>query len=783
MSTRPFRVIPVSAAVWIPLIVLTLGCPLAIPDRHLNAATTVAPAPEHLHALLINGGGRRQINYHSHLDHLRRLTAMLQATGVDPARIAIFSGDGADPAPDLATRQGHLPPNFWLLPRREAAGLRPRIEYVNSEIAGFTLQPATHASLSFWFETNESGLASGDTLLLYVTDHGKKDPEGLGDNSISLWGEQLSVTELRELLAHIDPGVRVVMLMSQCYSGGFANAIFHDGVEAGPVGNVCGYFSAPPDRKAHGCYAEVSGREAEGHSHRMFEALSAVQRLPDAQREVLVTDVTPDVPHATTGFLLAQQLERNAERGGHETSDFVDMLLVEALEDPLEWEREIRLLDRVGQTFGFSSSRSLAQLDEQAQGLSELRDQLDTYTGRWESARDALRKENLSAFHTANPEWKGRVQASALGDLSADERRREIDAYVGELARFTERNPDRDARLRDIHWKAKEAKAARYRADVRLAAVLRIRALLMEVAGRYYLNRYASDGERSAFERLEGCEDLTLVGSDAIVALDSEVTDPFPTLDQERRQIEAIIPGWLGLHYNAPTSAERERHDLPPGAAVVSVVLPDSPANAAKLEVNDIVLGPPGAPFQESHGLREWVMQGEIGSPLPMRLLRDDREIEVVIRLATYPIELPALPGPPQIGSAAPPLELDYLPDSRRPAQGQSRLLFFWASWCRPCKQALPEMLAFAEDQGVAVVSITDEPPSVIDSFVQKYDERFPEIAATDPHREQFRKYGVSGTPTFVLVDGAGVVRHYQTGYSVEEGLLVGGWQWNDGAR
>jgi thiol-disulfide isomerase/thioredoxin len=783
MSSRRFRVIPAPTAVWSSLILLTLGCPSAIPDGQHEAATRVAPAPEHLSALLINGGGNRQINYHSHLDHLRRLVAMLDVTNVNRARIAVFSADGADPAADLATREGHLPLDFWLLPRSEARRLRPPIEYVNSEIEGFTLQPATRAALRAWFETEGRRLASGDTLLLYVTDHGKQDPKGLGDNTITLWGEQLSVSELRELLTHIGPGVRVVMLMSQCYSGGFANVIFPDGVEIAPTGNVCGYFSAPPDRKAHGCYPEASGKETLGHSHRMFDALPAFQRLPDAQREVLVTDGTPDVPHATTGFFLAKQLERNAALGGHETAEFVDMLLVEAWEDPLTWEREIRLLDRVGQTFGFSSSRSLEQLDDQTQGLSALRDQLDIYAERWERALDALQHENMSDFHAANPELRNRVAASALKTLNANERGWEIDVYLEELADFTEHNPERDARLRDLYWKAEEARAARYRADVRVAAALRIRSLLMGVAGRHYLNRYASDGERATFERLESCEDLTLVGPDAILALDSEAADPFPTLDQERLQIEAIIPGWLGLHYKEPQEAARKRQDLPPGAAFVSAVLPDSPAATAKLEVGDIVLGPPGAPFQERHGLREWVMQSEIGRPLTLRLSRDGREIELAIRLAPYPLELPKLPGPPQIGSAAPPLELDYLPNSRKPGQGQSRLIFFWATWCGPCKQSLPELLAFARDRDMTVVSITDEDPGVVGSFLRKYDGRFPEIVATDPDREQFQKYGVSGTPTFVLVDRDGVVRHYQIGYKIEDGLRIDGWQWTGGAH
>jgi thiol-disulfide isomerase/thioredoxin len=332
-----------------------------------------------------------------------------------------------------------------------------------------------------------------------------------------------------------------------------------------------------------------------------------------------------------------------------------------------------------------------------------------------------------------------------------------------------------------MHWKAEEAKAARYRADVRVAAVLRMRALLTQVAGRHFMNYHASDTERSAFGRLERCEDLSLVGPDAAFASARQTADPFPTLEQEYRQIESIVPGWLGLHYKAPGKEQGEQHDLPPGAAVVSAVLPDSPAAAAKLQVTDIILGPPDAPFQERHEMREWVMQSEVGKPLPMRLLRDDEEMEVMVRLAPFPIELPTLPGPPRVGSVAPAIELDYLPGSGKPARGQSQLLFFWATWCNPCKKSLPELLAFARDRDIDVVSISDEKPDVVSSFLSEFDGDFPEIVASDRRREQFQKYGVSGTPTFVLVDSAGVVQHYQAGYKVEKGLRIDGWQWHGG--
>ena len=36
----------------------------------------------------------------------------------------------------------------------------------------------------------------------------------------------------------------------------------------------------------------------------------------------------------------------------------------------------------------------------------------------------------------------------------------------------------------------------------------------------------------------------------------------------------------------------------------------------------------------------------------------------------------------------------------------------------------------------------------------------------------------MSGTPTFVLLDGAGEVRSYATGYTPEKVRGIGGWSW-----
>jgi thioredoxin-related protein len=91
-------------------------------------------------------------------------------------------------------------------------------------------------------------------------------------------------------------------------------------------------------------------------------------------------------------------------------------------------------------------------------------------------------------------------------------------------------------------------------------------------------------------------------------------------------------------------------------------------------------------------------------------------------------------------------------------------------------------VLAFGQSRDVDVVAITDESAETLQEFFAGAHAAFPAIVARDPRRRTFRSYGVSGTPTFVLVDRGGVIRHYQAGYPAE-GLQIEGWHWRDDAR
>jgi hypothetical protein len=76
------------------------------------------------------------------------------------------------------------------------------------------------------------------------------------------------------------------------------------------------------------------------------------------------------------------------------------------------------------------------------------------------------------------------------------------------------------------------------------------------------------------------------------------------------------------------------------------------------------------------------------------------------------------------------------------------------------------------------VLAITDEPSDTLDAFFGKFEKPFPERVASDELRRSFLAYGVSGTPSFVLVDGEGVIRSYSVGYSPAKSLGIEGWTW-----
>ena len=135
-------------------------------------------------------------------------------------------------------------------------------------------------------------------------------------------------------------------------------------------------------------------------------------------------------------------------------------------------------------------------------------------------------------------------------------------------------------------------------------------------------------------------------------------------------------------------------------------------------------------------------------------------------------------------GRPAPALEFSEYLGEKPPAlaslKGNVVLLFFWAHWCGDCKQQGPILAELAKkyaDQGFVVVAPTmrfgyvargeSAAPDVEMRYIAQVRQEFYPWMVDKPtpvSEATHMRFGVSSTPTLVLVDRAGIIRMYNPG-------------------
>ena len=104
--------------------------------------------------------------------------------------------------------------------------------------------------------------------------------------------------------------------------------------------------------------------------------------------------------------------------------------------------------------------------------------------------------------------------------------------------------------------------------------------------------------------------------------------------------------------------------------------------------------------------------------------------------------------------------------------RGKVVLLSFWATWCAPCKRELPILQEiFMRRKDVEVLTIDDEDPATIRSFLHENHYGFP--ALIDQDRTLFKKFAVHFIPTVLVIDQAGVIVHEIVGWEGPQKLLA----------
>ncbi len=135
------------------------------------------------------------------------------------------------------------------------------------------------------------------------------------------------------------------------------------------------------------------------------------------------------------------------------------------------------------------------------------------------------------------------------------------------------------------------------------------------------------------------------------------------------------------------------------------------------------------------------------------------------VGLKLNPREVPS----PFIGKAAPAFSLPLLADATRQLapsdmQGRVWVLNVWASWCAPCREEHPLLVAAAREQQVALVGLNyKDDPRNAQEWLRKLGD--PYIAtAVDRDGRVGIDYGVYGVPETFVIDKAGIVRFKHVG-------------------
>jgi peroxiredoxin len=100
--------------------------------------------------------------------------------------------------------------------------------------------------------------------------------------------------------------------------------------------------------------------------------------------------------------------------------------------------------------------------------------------------------------------------------------------------------------------------------------------------------------------------------------------------------------------------------------------------------------------------------------------------------------------------------------------KGEVILLNFWASWCGPCQEELPELESLHQkykERGFQVVGINiDKKKQNAQKFVDQFHLSFSILL--DPESEIVRRYLGRSMPTSYLIDRKGEVREVIFGYN-----------------
>lgn len=181
----------------------------------------------------------------------------------------IYFADGHDTGADLQVLSARRKPPSGLPATEILAALHRRrgpdaVEYRNHKVPDIA-GPLDPALIRQSLEKIARNGRDGDRLIIYVTAHGSAGQKGDSfDTTIDCWnGKKITAREFTRWIKELPAGMSVVMVMAQCYCGGFSHTIFDDLRESNGLARQvrAGFFAQQHNLPAAGCRPDIDNDE------------------------------------------------------------------------------------------------------------------------------------------------------------------------------------------------------------------------------------------------------------------------------------------------------------------------------------------------------------------------------------------------------------------------------------------------------------------------------------------------------------------------------------------
>lgn len=219
--------------------------------------------PSSLRVLVVGGGPSKKYNQVGIESNVRYMERLLPSQA--PRRILFADGDPTSETVLYEDDKG------------KESFRKPRV----TQIDGSSVMPNVRSE----FEKLGSELKTSPNkqALLYFTGHGSPDRRGgFDNNAYDLWdGNELTVRELASNLDSIPKSTPTVLVMVECFSGGFSNLLFEGGAPDGKLTGrrLCGFFASVPQRMSAGCTPTTDESEYHDFTGYFFSALTGTDRV------------------------------------------------------------------------------------------------------------------------------------------------------------------------------------------------------------------------------------------------------------------------------------------------------------------------------------------------------------------------------------------------------------------------------------------------------------------------------------------------------------------------